>query len=243
MAIKVIVNGAKGRMGQETVQTVLAQKDLELVDRLDQKDNLIKSIQSNKADVVVDFTPAGEGFKNTKDIIEAGAHPVIGTTGFSEDDIKILQSLAMENKRGGVIAPNFSVSMVLMMQYARDAAKYLNHVEIIEMHHDKKADSPSGTAIKSAEMIAQTKNKATTTVEDNEIIPGARGAVSGDIHIHAVRLPGIVAHQKIIFGDEGETFTLEHNTINRSAFMPGVCLAIRKVVTLDHLVYGLEHIL
>lgn len=243
MDIKVIVNGAAGKMGQETIKAVLATEGLTLVGKIDKENDLNHEIKSNQADVVIDFTHPSAGFQNTKTILTAGAHPVIGTTGFSPEQILELQKLAQQKKLGGIIAPNFSIAAILMMQYACDAAKYFPHVEIIEMHHDAKADSPSGTAIKTAEMLAAVKQKVKPKVQDKAILANSRGAVLEDIHIHAVRLPGIVADQQVIFGGLGETFTLSHRTLNREAFMPGVILACKKVVTLNQLVYGLEHIL
>ncbi len=243
MDIKVLINGAAGRMGQETVKAVLATQGLTLVGKTDKNDDLTHQIEATQAQVVIDFTHPSAGFENTKTILAANARPVIGTTGFSPEQIAELQKIAQQKKLGGIVAPNFSIAAVLMMQYACDAAKYFPHVEIIEMHHDAKADSPSGTAIKTAEMIAAVKQKVQPKVKDKAILPNSRGALFEDIHIHAVRLPGIVADQQVIFGGLGETFTLSHRTINREAFMPGVMLACKKVLELDRLVYGLEEIL
>ncbi len=242
--IRVLVNGAKGRMGQEVVKAVLADSELELVAQTDSEDDLRAEILKNKAEVVVDFTTAASGFKNTKIIIEAGARPVIGTSGFKEDDVKKLQVLAAEKKISGVIAPNFAIGAVLMMKFAQEAAKYLPDVEIIETHHDGKVDSPSGTAIRTAELISQTRAKIPTAVkEEVALIPGARGAKHNNITIHSVRLPGFVAHQEVIFGGKAQALTIRHDSNHRESFMPGVCLACKEVLKHSELYYGLEHLL
>jgi 4-hydroxy-tetrahydrodipicolinate reductase len=244
MPIKILVNGAFGRMGQMTVKTIKANPRLELVGQTGREYDLKKAIMDSHAQVVIDFTHPDSVFKNTSTIIEAGSHPVIGTTGLSMDQIRTLQDKSAALKLGGIIAPNFSLGAVLMMKYAREVVKYMPHVEIIEMHHDNKADSPSGTALRSAEMLASamaTVNQPAKTCR--ETVPGARGANYHNIPIHAVRLPGFLAHQQIIFGDTGETLTFRHDSIDRQCFMPGVTLACEKVIKLDHLVYGLEEIL
>lgn len=242
--IKVLVNGAHGRMGQEVVKAVSADPDLELVAQCDSKDNLEEEIKKTKAQVVVDFTTASSGIKNTEIIIKSGAYPVIGTSGFKEDDVKKLQALAAEKKIGGVIAPNFAIGAVLMMKFAQEAAKYLANVEIIETHHDGKVDSPSGTAIRTAEMISQTRAKLNTQAkEEVALIPGARGANHKGIHIHSVRLPGFVAHQEVIFGGKAQALTIRHDSNHRESFMPGVCLACKEVLKHKELFYGLEHLL
>jgi 4-hydroxy-tetrahydrodipicolinate reductase len=244
MAIRILVNGALGRMGQEVIKMVETEKEFTLVGSADKNDNLADIIHNTKPQVVIDFTHPSSGFNNTKTIIECNVHPIIGTTGFTQEQIKELQKLAATKKLGGIIAPNFSIGAVLMMKYSQDAAKYFPNIEIIELHHDGKADSPSGTAIKTAEMIAGARTqKPQNKIIDKPTLPGARGAQHQDIHIHAVRLPGIVANQEVIFGGLGETLKICHTTINREAFMPGVHLACQKVQQLDHLAYGLEQIL
>lgn len=243
MTIRILVNGALGKMGQTVVNMVQNEKNFELVGTADKDDNLADKIKKTKAQVVIDFTHPSAGFQNAKTILENGAYPVIGTTGFTQEQVKELQKLAKQKTIGGIIAPNFSIGAVLMMQYSKDAAKHFSNVEIIELHHDAKADSPSGTAIKTAEMIAAVKTKTSAKVEDKATIAGARGAKHQDIHIHAVRLPGIVANQEVIFGGLGETLKICHTTINREAFMPGVKIACQKVMQLNELAYGLEQIL
>lgn len=243
MTIRILVNGAQGRMGQETVTMIQSQQDFELVDSTDKEDDLAQKIQQFKPQIVIDFTHPAAGFLNTKIIIANNVRPVIGTTGFTPQQIEELQRLSASKKLGGIIAPNFSIGAVLMMKYAQDAAKHFSQVEIIELHHDKKADFPSGTAIKTAEMIAAVKQKMKPGMAEKAVLPGARGAALEDIHIHSVRLPGVVADQQVIFGGVGETLTIAHHTIHREAFMPGVALACRKVMQLEKLVYGLEQVL
>lgn len=243
MNLKVIVNGASGKMGQEVVKAIEQQAEFELVGQLHRENNLEKAIKNSKADIVIDFTNANVAFKNCETIIKSGAHPVIGTTGFQPDQIVALQELSASKQLGGIIAPNFSIGAILLMQHAKEIAKYFPHVEIIELHHNAKVDAPSGTAIKTAEIISSAKKKVVPLVKENELLSGARGAIKNDIHIHSVRLPGLVAHEEIIFGDVGQTITLRHDTYHREAFMPGVLLACRKVSELTHLVYGLENLL
>jgi len=244
MSIKVIVNGAKGKMGQAAVAAISADKELSLVGKTDLGDDLAKAIQSLKAEVVVDFTHPSVAVQNVEAILNAGARPVVGTTGFKPEDIKKLQKLAKEKKLGGVIAPNFGIGAVLMMKYAADAAKHLPNVEIVEYHHDNKADAPSGTAIKTAEQILEANPKLKgPNVKSKEELKGALGSEIGNIRIHAVRLPGFVASQEVILGGVGQTLKIRHDTINRESFMPGVVMACKRVGELNELVYGLEKIL
>lgn len=244
MAINVLVNGAFGRMGQMTVKAITAHPDLELVGQTGREYDLLKSIQDSKADVVVDFTHPESVFNNISTIIKSGAHPVIGTTGLTRDQIKSLQTKCEQLKLGGIIAPNFSMGAVLMMKAAKQIINYMPHVEILEMHHDNKADSPSGTALRSAELMAEvTKNINQPEKANIETIKGARGANHHGIPIHSIRLQGLLAHEQIIFGNTGETLTLRHDSIDRACFMPGVCFACVNVMKLDRLIYGLEEIL
>lgn len=244
MPIKILVNGAFGRMGQMTSKALSENPQFELVGQTGREYDLKKSIQDSKAQVVVDFTLPESVFNNTIIIIEAGAHPVIGTSGLTAKQIATLQAKCADLKLGGIIVPNFSLGAVLMMKYAKEIVKYMPHVEIIEMHHDKKVDSPSGTAMRSAEIMADAMNTVNSAeLGSSETVAGARGANYRHIPIHAVRLPGFLAHQQIIFGNTGETLTLRHDSIDRLSFMPGVCLASEKVMSMDKLAYGLEEIL
>lgn len=242
MTIRILVNGAAGKMGQVTCKTIEANSDFILVQQNGVKDELVSSIHEYKPDIVIDFTNAESVFKNTETIINASVHPVIGTSGLKETEIKKLQQMSADKKLGGIIAPNFSIGAVLMMKHAKEIAKYFSDVEIIEKHHAGKLDSPSGTALKTAEMIAAISERAPLK-SSRETIPGARGANLKNIPIHSIRLPGFLAHQEIIFGAPGETLTIRHDSIDRQCFMAGVVLACRKVQSLDRLVYGLENLL
>ena len=242
--IRVLVNGAKGRMGQEVVKAVTAASDLELVDQTDLGDDLIARIKASQAQAVVDFTTAAVAFENTRKILEAGVHPVIGTSGLLAEQVAELQQSAGVMGIGGLIAPNFAIGAVLLMKYAQDAAKYLPDVEVIELHHNRKADAPSGTAVKTAQLIAEARQEIPKAlVEEKELFEGARGSEVHGVRVHSLRLPGLVAHQEVIFGGTGETLTIRHDSIHRESFMPGVCLACRKVIGTQQLFYGLEHLL
>lgn len=240
---KILINGSKGRMGQESVKAVNADPELELVAETDIGENLIAAVQKSGAEVVVDFTIAAVAMESAIEIIKSGARPVIGTSGLLPEQVAKLQSLCAEKKLGGVIAPNFAIGAVLMMKYAQDAVKYFPHVEVIELHHDRKADAPSGTAIKTANLLAEARTNIPASIKEKEILQGARGANSENIRVHSVRLPGLVAHQEVLFGGQSQTLTIRHDSIHRDSFMPGVCLACKKVMELDELIYGLEHLL
>lgn len=239
MSIKVLVNGGFGKMGRITQEAIRQQSDLELVAALGREDNLSQCIKDTQADVVVDFTIPQAVFTNAQTIIRAGARPVIGTTGLNLAQIEELQHQCHQKNLGGIIAPNFSLGGVLMMRYAKDAANYFNHAEIVEMHHEKKLDAPSGTALKTAELMAA-ENKHFIAPNHEAL---ARGENQANIQIHSIRLPGLFAHQMVIFGGTGETLTIRHDSNDRNAMMPGVCLACRKAMSLDQLVYGLENII
>lgn len=217
--IRVIVNGAKGKMGQEVVKAVEKESDLELVGQTDLGDNLAKTIKETRAEVVVDFTHPKSVMENIRTILKNGAHGVIGTTGITKENLEEIKFLCEENKVNCLVAPNFAIGAVLMMQFAKEAIKYFPNAEIIEMHHETKVDKPSGTALKTKE------------------------AMGKEIPIHSVRLPGLVAHQEVIFGGLGQTLTIRHDSISRESFMPGVILAIKKIKNLKGLIYGLEQIL
>ena len=264
--IKVLINGAAGRMGREAIKAVRAEADLELVGAVDivevgidagalvgikpagieiSKD-LVATIKSAKPDVVVDFTHPNVVMDNIRKILGAKVHAVVGTTGITEEGLKEAEALCKKNGVNCLIAPNFAIGAVLMMRFAREASKHLPNVEIIELHHDRKADSPSGTAIKTAEMILEEKSKHEAKAKSQaevEKIDGVRGGSMDGIHIHSVRLPGLVAHQEVIFGGVGQTLKIRHDSISRESFMPGVILAIRGIRELKGLTYGLESIL
>jgi 4-hydroxy-tetrahydrodipicolinate reductase len=241
--IKVIVNGANGRMGKEAVNAIKNDAELELVAGCDYQDDLATIIKETGAQVVIDLTAASAGYKNTQTILNAGACPVIGTSGFQVDQVKELQALASNKQLGGLIAPNFSIGAVLMMQFATQAAKYFPNAEVIESHSPQKEESPSGTAIRTAELIATARVKSPIKCSDKELIEGARGAELHNVKIHSLRLPGIVAQQTVFFGGVSETLKIEHNSQHRESFMPGICLACKEVIKRNELLYGLEHLM
>lgn len=243
MTTRIIINGANGKMGQLAVKTFTDHEAFTIVAETGKQHNLAAEIKKHAAQIVIDLTNADAVFKNTETIINNNAHPIIGTTGLLPNQIQELQKICSQKKLGGIIAPNFSLGAVLMMKYAKEIAKYFSEVEIIEMHHAGKLDSPSGTAIHTANLIAQNRTKIPTDKSSREIIPHARGAVQSKIQIHSVRLPGVIADQQVIFGGSGETLTLMHKTIDRQCFMPGIVLACEKVLALKELVVGLENVL
>lgn len=240
MSIRVLVNGAFGRMGVVTQAAIQAAEGLELVATTGRQDNLADAIENSGAEVVVDFTLPEAVFNNVQTILKAGARAVVGTSGLKPEQIKMLGATCQQQKLGCIIAPNFSVGAILMMRFAAEAAKYFPNAEIIEMHHEKKIDAPSGTAVKTAQMMAATRSPDGLIIDHSA---SARGAVYDEIPIHSVRLPGLFAHQQVLFGGFGETLTIKHDSMDRSSMMPGVCLACHEVMNLDRLVYGLEHIL
>lgn len=253
--IKVIIAGFKGRMGSTAVEMVKEDVNLELVALVDPLTNekVVDGVPvfNDKtgligfdADVWVDFTIPTVAFDNTKFALENGFCPVVGTTGFTEAQITELITLSKEKKVGGLIAPNFAIGAILLMEFAQKAAQYFPDVEIIELHHDNKKDAPSGTAIKTAELIKETRQpKQQGATDEVETIPGARGAEFDGMRIHSVRLPGLVAHQEVIFGAKGEGLTIRHDSYDRVSFMGGVNIGIKKVVEIDALVYGLDCLL
>jgi 4-hydroxy-tetrahydrodipicolinate reductase len=244
--IKVGVIGAKGRMGKEVVAAVSNAPDLELVAEVDLGDELVALTKAG-AEVVVDFTNPDVVMQNLEFAISHGIHAVVGTTGIDEARLaKVREQLAKSLKTGVLIAPNFGLGAVLMMQFSATAARYFESVEIIELHHPEKADAPSGTASRTAELITQARADAkrpSMPDKTSKSLPGARGARVGDVPIHALRLRGLVAHQEVIFGDQGETFTIRHDSMDRTGFMPGVLLGIREIVSHPGLTIGLENFL
>ena len=246
MAIKVGVLGARGRMGQEVCRAIKATNDLELVAEIDLNDSL-EALKSSKAEVIVDFTTPEVVMENLKFAIENGIHAVVGTTGFDATRLETLKKLLATNPKVGVlIAPNFGLGAVLMMQFAKSAAKYFESVEIIELHHPEKVDAPSGTATRTAELINEARQEANLGKMPDKTaksLDGARGAKIGEVSIHSVRLRGLVAHQEVLFGDKGELLTIRHDSLDRSGFMPGVLVGVREVSLNPGLTVGLEHYL
>lgn len=244
--IKVLVNGARGKMGQITVATLQQQPDFACVAVNGRHEDLAQIIEDSQPEIAIDFTVPDAVFANSQILIAHGVHPIIGTSGLTLPQIDELKQQCQQKKLGAIIAPNFSLGAILMMKYAADAARYFKDVEIIEMHHPQKLDAPSGTANKTAQMIQsihKNKENAENLFSASKSFPPARGDHSYDIPVHSVRLPGIFANQTVIFGGLGETLTIRHDAIERQSCMPGVLLACRKVLSLDHLVYGLEHLI
>jgi 4-hydroxy-tetrahydrodipicolinate reductase len=202
-------------------------------------------LRETQAEVLVDFTLAEGAFRNAVAAIKCGVSPVIGTSGLSREQVEEIRRLAEERRIGAFIAPNFAIGAVLMMLFARQAAKYMPEVEIIELHHEKKVDAPSGTAMRTLDMILEGRGERTVVRPEREQlkVDCARGGEIDGVRVHSVRLPGYVAHQECIFGGLGQTLTIRHDSIDRSSFMPGVLLACKKARSLRGLVIGLEHLL
>ena len=269
--IPVVVNGAAGKMGREVIKAVAQANDMILIGAVDNNPEvigqdvgvvagcgelevpilndlqsvLVMATQETIQGVMVDFTHPDGVYENVRSAIAYGVRPVVGTTGLSSEQLQELADFAAKASTGALVIPNFSIGVVLLQQASIQAAKYFDHVEIIELHHNQKADAPSGTAIKTAQMLGELgKTFNPAMVEETEKLAGARGSLADeDIRIHSVRLPGLIAHQEVIFGAAGQVYTLRHDTTDRSCYMPGVLLSIRHVTKLKTLVYGLEKIL
>lgn len=262
--IKIVIAGFRGKMGTTTTQMVLNNPLFELVGVVsvnstvsnmkelkdytnidvpifETKEEVVKSVIP---DVWIDFTAPESIYETLLFLVEHDIHPVIGTTGLSSEEIENLRQLSKKKSLGGMIAPNFAIGAVLMTQFAVKAAEYFPDIEIIELHHDQKLDAPSGTAINTAQAISKVrKPKIQGSVEEKELIEGARGADFEGMKIHSVRLPGLIAHQQVQFGSLGEGLTIRHDSYDRTSFMAGVALSCEKVMTLNEIVYGLECIL
>ena len=252
--IKVLVNGALGRMGRTVADAVKNDSELELIGVVDIFDgevaglkietNLDAALELHKPDVMVDFTRPDSVFKNVMTALEKKVSPVVGTTGLSDEAKEKIRAAAEEFQTPAFIAPNFAIGAVLMMLLSKQVAKYMPDVEIIELHHDKKLDAPSGTAELTAKMISEVRTSHKQGHPDEvERIKSVRGADYDGIRIHSVRLPGYVAHQEVIFGGLGQTLTIRHDSTGRDSFMPGVLLACKKVRSLRGLTVGLDKLL
>ena len=241
--IRVGVLGARGRMGAEVVKAVTNTSDLELVAQLD-LGNSLEQLVTAGAQVVVDFTTPDSVMKNLEFLIQNDIHAVVGTTGFDSARIDSLsKELSKHPKVGVLIAPNFAIGAVLMMEFAEKAARYFESAEIIEMHHPAKVDAPSGTAARTAELMTQARKdskKAPMPDATKQSLDGARGSKVGDIPIHSIRAQGLVAHQEVLLGGVGETLTIRHDSLDRAGFMPGVLLGVRSVINHPGLTHGLD---
>lgn len=256
---KVLVTGFLGRMGSTSANMVANHAGFDLVALVDQNvaaapDTLYPSvpkfttieeaIAAVDIEAAIDFTVPATAYHNTKYYIEHGIHPIIGTTGFSDEQLAELTALSAAKKLGGIIAPNFAIGSVLMQVFAGQAAKYFPDVEIIELHHDKKLDAPSGTAEKTAKLIyANRGDHHTGHPDEKEIMAGARGADYHGIRIHSVRLPGLNSHQVVQFGGPGESLQIRQDSFDRESYMKGVAMSVEASFELETLIYGLEHLL
>lgn len=261
--IRVAVAGACGRMGKLVVQTVMKQPDMVLVSAIDKQhvgedvgtvatghpigtsvtENLADALVQTQPHVLVDFTTLGAAVSHIYIALEHGVIPVVGTSGFSAQTLSDVREGVQRTGTTCIIVPNFAIGAVLMMQFAKEAARYFPNAEIIELHHDGKVDAPSGTAIRTAEIIAAARTVRPRQPAQEQKFEGARGASVASVPVHSVRLPGLVAHQMVLFGGQGEVLTIRHDSIDRQSFMPGVMLAIRKARSVRGLVVGLEHLL
>lgn len=243
--LRVAVLGANGRMGATVCAAIQSSPDLELVATVDVGDDLNLIINAG-AQVAVDFTVPDSVLGNLEFLTANGVHAVVGTSGFDTKRLAEVERIVSAGTSNVLIAPNFGIAAVLMMEFAKIAAPHFESVEIVELHHPRKADAPSGTAIRTAEIISQSRaEKNTGPMPDatTEALPGARGAVVAGVPVHSVRAEGLLAHQEVIFGGSGEALTIRHDSFNRESFMPGVLLAIRSISKLDGLTVGLEHLL
>ncbi len=258
--IKLAVVGSCGKMGSEVVKLATKEEDFKLACAIDkfgagQKigdievlDDISK-LKDFDVDIVVDFTQPSAIFNNIKQYQDMKLKAVIGTTGLTKEEIETIEKLSKENNTGIIIAPNFSLGAILMMIFSKMASKYFSNAEIIEFHHNQKKDAPSGTSIKTAQlMMEENKNFKLGNCPEVETIKGARGGEyqennEGNIQIHAVRMPGFVASQEVIFGSDGQTLKIHHDTINRECYMSGVALAVRHLYKNNQFIYGLENIL
>lgn len=242
--MRVGVLGAKGKVGATMVRAVESADDLTLSAQVDQGDAL-SLLTDSGTDVVIDFTHPDVVMDNLKFLIDNGIHAVVGTTGFTNERVELVESWLAKNPATSVlIAPNFAIGAVLTMHFAKQAAPYFDSIEVIELHHPHKADAPSGTATRTAKLIAEARKGLPPNPDATSTsLPGARGADVDGIPVHAVRLAGLVAHQEVLFGTEGETLTIRHDSLDRTSFVPGVLLAVRRVAERPGLTIGIEPLL
>ena len=229
-------------MGSLAVAWIRAEKDLEVAAEIEIGDDVGRSLAAARASVALDFTTAESARANALAILEAGARPVVGTSGLSAADVGELRAAAAKRKLGGLVVPNFSIGAVLAMRFSEEAARWMPAAEVIEAHHPTKADAPSGTARATAERIAAARREVPRDAS-RELIPSVRGGGVEGVRVHSIRLPGVIAHQEVRFGAEGETLSLRHDTTDRACFRAGVLLALRAAPALDEIVVGLEPLL
>lgn len=239
MTIRILVSGAYGKMGRFICRALAEHTLFSVVAQSGRHDNLALLLQTTSADIAIDVTCPESVWHNANTIIDQGVRPIIGTTGLSAAQITTLQERCLSERLGGMVIPNFAIGAALMMNYAKNAASYFDGVEIIEAHHAQKRDAPSGTAIRTAQVIAQQASRS----KDRKSVHGYGGTEIHGVPIHSIRLPGIIAQQSLLFGTAGETLTLVHNVSNYEAYLPGLLLACRKVMTVHELIYGLENVI
>ncbi len=242
--MRVGVLGAKGKVGATMVQAVEAADDLTFTAGVDAGDSLSALVDA-KTDVVIDFTHPGVVMDNLKFLIDNGIHAVVGTTGFTDERLGQVKAwLADKPDAAVLIAPNFAIGAVLSMRFAQQAARFFESVEVIELHHPHKADAPSGTAARTARLIAEARKDLPANPDATSTgLEGARGADVDGIPVHSVRLAGLIAHQEVLFGTEGETLTIRHDSLDRTSFVPGVLLAVRRIHEHPGLTVGIEQLL
>ncbi|MFN3429102.1 MAG: 4-hydroxy-tetrahydrodipicolinate reductase [Candidatus Sericytochromatia bacterium] len=262
--IRVVLAGAAGKMGKEVVKAIDRSGDIQLVGAVSPlhagtdagelagigpcgvliEADLATLLAESRPDVMIDFTTPEAVKGNARLALEAGVRPVIGATGLSPADLDELRALTESKGLGTLVAPNFAIGALLMMEFAARAAKYFDHAEVIELHHNQKLDAPSGTAFKTVEAMAQAQAQfGVTNVPETEKLAGVRGGEVAGIRVHSVRLPGMLAHQEVLFGGLGQVLTIRHDAMSRECYMPGVLLGVRQVMGLKGLTYGLEHVL
>ena len=247
--INVAICGANGKMGQEVVKAVSSANDMNLVAKIDILNGEFATIKdardSVKIDVIIDFTQPNSIYENALYCLNNNIKMVIGTTGLSDNQIQELKTLNQKKSVGCIIAPNFSTGAVLLMKFAKMASKYFNNAEIIELHHNQKKDAPSGTAVKTAQLMAEVNENFTTgNCLEKETLEGSRGGVAyNNIHIHSIRMPGYIASQEVLFGANGQLLSLRHDSMNRECYMNGVLLATRFISKSSDFIYGLENIM
>ncbi|HEV2756706.1 MAG TPA: 4-hydroxy-tetrahydrodipicolinate reductase [Actinomycetota bacterium] len=237
--LRVAVVGAAGRMGSEACRAIEADPELELVARVGRSDALAALTEAG-AEVAVELTTPASVKENVRFCLSHGIHAVVGATGMTDDDLEDVSAWCREGRVNAFVAPNFALGAVLMMSFAAAAARHFDRVEIVERHHSRKADAPSGTALRTARLVNEARQAAGAASEGSD---ASRGRDEHGVRIHSLRLPGSVAHQEVVLGAEGETLTIRHDSIDRTSFMPGILLAVKKVPHLDGLVVGLEHLL
>jgi 4-hydroxy-tetrahydrodipicolinate reductase len=235
-AIRVALAGWKGRMGQVIGPGLEREPWIDLVARIEAGDDLVAACTAARAEVLVDFTTPSAAARNARALLDAGCHGVVGTTGLSTDDLADLDARARAAGRGLLVAPNFALGSILLQRFAGEAARWFPRAEIVEYHHDGKADAPSGTALRTADLLAQ----AGAGGGPSAGLDGARGHDRGGVRVHSVRLPGLLAHQEVLFGAAGEVLTLRHDALSRDCYLPGVLLGVRRIRERRGLVHGLE---